>query len=134
MAATLTVRYYTNEHTNGRQVYPMRVVAVNAVDMPKEVFVFQRRVPSATDPQEAVADDFFVKVAEPNALEEYPVEPPTGSAENAYYRRDNVELFFRSQAELEEAKDLIDTCLRGLILALRSMDAMTEMDEVLYGD
>jgi hypothetical protein len=131
MAATITVRYYVNERKDGRSGYPLRVVAVNAIDMPEEIFVFQRQVPASTQPPNP-DHDFFISVADPNGLEEYPVEPPTKVEEQPYYRRSEVELVFRSQAELEDAKSLIDTSVRVLVLALRSRDDMDEMEEITY--
>jgi hypothetical protein len=132
MAATLTVRYYTNERKDGRVGYPMRVVVTNAVDMPKAVFVFQRQVLQAMQSAESAPQDFFIRIADPNALEEYPTTPPGPDAENPYYRLEEVTLFFGSQAELEDAKDLMDTALRSLVLALRSETNMADMEEVTY--
>lgn len=132
MAISITIRYYTNEHTTNRQAYGLRVVAVNAVDMPNEIFVFQRMVPSAMNVQENSEGDIFVKVAEPNALEEYPITPPGPDSENPYYRSSEVTLLFRSYTELVETKELLHTCISALVLALKDAASLTEMDEVVY--
>ena len=131
MSAAITVRYFVNERKDGRSGYPLRVVVANAVEMPAEIFVFQRQVPSSTQPANP-DQDFFISVADPNGLEEYPIEPPTGATEMPFYRRASVELVFRSQAELNDAKDLIDTAIRALVLALKLRDDMAEMEEVVY--
>ena len=132
MAASVTVRYYTNEVTTNRQGYPLRIVAVNAVDMPKEIFVFQRIVPQAMDPQENAQGDIFIKIADPSSFEEYPTEPPGPDSENPYYRKDEVLLLFQSYDELVETKGLIDTCITALVLALKAAEITDEMEEVTY--
>ena len=132
MAATITIRYYINENTTNRQAYGLRMVAVNAVDMPAEIFVMQRRVPSAMDVQESASGDMFMSIAGPVELEEYPTVPPGPDTENPFYRVSEVTLLFNSYTELADAKALIDTAVRALVLALQTAESLDEMEEVTY--
>ena len=132
MAKSVTVRYYVNETTTGAQGYPLRIIAQSAVDMPKEIFVLHRKVPSAMDQEQNSMDDVFVKIAEPNALEEYPVEPPDGDTENCYYRVNEIVLYFRTSEELVETQDLIDACITKLVDSLNLEVSMNEMTEIVY--
>lgn len=132
MAISLVVRYYVNENTTNRQAYGLRLVVANAVDMPKEIFVFQRIVPSAMDVQENSLGDIFIKVAGPNDLEEYPIVPPGPEIENPYYRSAEVTVLFRSYTELVETKELLHTCISALVLAMKDAASLTEMEEVTY--
>lgn len=133
MAASITIRYYTNEETSNEQSYPMRVVADSATDMPTEIFVFQRRVDAAMDPEENDLGDLFVKIADAIDLEDYPTSPPASVEENPYYRVDEVTLYFRSYDELVETKTLMAACISKLVDSLKLADNLAEMDEVTYG-
>lgn len=132
MSRSIKVKYYTNEITEGQQGYPLRIVASDAVGMPDEIFVLQHKVLSAMDTELNTLDDVFIKVAEPNALSEYPSEPPTDPVTNPYYRVNEILLYCRCQEDLLEVKGLIDDGIRGLIRALKAQDNMTAVEEIIY--
>jgi hypothetical protein len=128
----ITVRYYGPDRTDGLQAYDLRVVVTNAVDMPTEVFVWQRKVPSTTDPQADALGDVFTSVADPVDLEQYPVGSPVLSENIPYYRTDNITLRFRSIEELEDVRDRIAQDLTGLVEALKIASTLVVMEEVTY--
>lgn len=94
---------------------------IEAVGMPAEIFVYQRR-PGATGGQPPI--DEFSNVASPSDLEEYPVDAPT--ADVGFYRMKRIELVFRDITLAEQAYADIQRDICGLI---ESLQAMQNTDE-----
>lgn len=128
--ASITLRYYTNEQTDRLQGYPLRIETVDAIDMPAEIFVFQRTVESAMNDCNA---DEFNRIASPDDLEEYPVSVPDPVSEQPYYRTNTVTLYFRCIKDLRETRDLIDTQVSGLVRTLNILADTPIMEEKTYG-
>jgi hypothetical protein len=129
----LTVRYYGPDRTAGLQSYDLRVEATHAVDMPTEVFVWQRSVASATDAQADALGDTFISVADPVDIEQYPVNTPDIANNVPFYRTASVTLRFRSMSELEDVRTRIDEDLDGLVDALKIAATLVVMEEKTYG-
>ena len=129
----MTVRYYYHDDlkkdvvTNPLYAYNLRVVITNAIEMPKEVFVYHRGVFPATGDATALAADGFSHVASPFDLDEFPVNVPDLINEIPYFRTDMVQLSFRSIQELKLTKEMINSDLVLLVRALNQ--ELTEMEE-----
>lgn len=100
------------------QSYDMIIEVLDATDMPKEIFVFQKGIMPAREGAERT--DGFTSVADPVDLEELPVEVPDPVDMNPYYRSDKVQLRFRSVVDLEETWGYIRQDIQGLVLALNT--------------
>jgi hypothetical protein len=128
----LDVRYSGPEEVTGLQSYDLKVEVTNAVGVDAEIFVFQRNVPSATDPEATNLGDEFIQVADPVSLGQYPIGSPDLANDIPYYRLAQVSLRFRSMSELEDTKDLISSDITGLINALKISATLVVMEEVTY--
>ena len=124
--------YTYTKPSNHIQGYRLALSAAST-DMPSEVFVCQRRVPSATDPEYNELPDKFVSLADPVDLEQYPINEPDLAGGVPYYRVDNITLIFRSAEELEEVKVMLDEDVRELIHSLLTMATDTDEETVTYG-
>lgn len=137
MAASIVVRFYRSKLQQSLQGYDLRVVAVSAVEMPVEIFVFQRGVAPAVSPdaqggQQHGATDQFCCLADPVDLEEFPVGAPDLANEIPYYRVADVTLRFRSVDLLAEAQGLIADDIQALVTSLNSLTDIELMEEVQY--
>ena len=132
MAASIKIRYYTSDITQPFQGYLLKCEAHTAVDMSSKIFVFQRRVTSATDPQAAEEKDIFISIADPVDLEHYPEDTPDPGNNMPFYRSASVELMLRSTEEVLEVKDMIDTDVGGLVNALNASGQLEVMEEIDY--
>lgn len=130
MARSITLRFHNFPVPAASQGCYLRITAVNAVDMPKEIFVFKRSVPSAMNA--VMVKDEFIKVAEPNALQEYGVDVPAVGSEECYYRRDTVDLVFRDAETRTEAWNLIDECVKKLVVTLNQQEMTPSTTDVTY--
>jgi len=127
-----TVDYQESIITHPGRGYALHAVVTSSVDMPKELFVFQRRVPPFG---ENVVVDKFVSVADPVDLQEMPVGTPDLANEMPYFRAATLDLQFSTSGELDEAKTGIAEDITGLMLALRQMaytGAGTQQFTVIY--
>lgn len=133
MSAQLTVRYYYHKDvvedtvTNPLYAYNLRVIVTNAIDMPKEVFVYHRGVFPATGDATESASDGFSHIATPLDLEEIPVNAPDMINEIPYFRTDMVQLSFRNVQDLKLTKEMIASDILLLVRALNQ--ELTEMEE-----
>lgn len=128
----LTVTYSYTNPDNNIQGYRLTLTAVG-VGMPSEVFVCQRRVPSATDPAYNDLPDKFVSLADPVDLEHYPVGAPDLTNNVPYYRVATIALIFRTIEELNEVKVMLDADIRDLIHSLTVMETDAVGETVNYG-
>ena len=131
MIATLTVEYHKSSEQKSLFGFALRVVVTNAVDMPAEVFIFQRGATPAPAIGETVRDG-FVAIADPVDLEELPVGAPDLANEIPYYRLAEVTLAFRSMLDLEDTRQLIANDLQMLVHSLQAMDTFELTDTVTY--
>ena len=128
----LDVRFSGPDETSGLQAYDLRVEVLNATDMTSKIFVYQRKVVSATDEQANELGDTFVSVADPVDLEQYPADTPDIAGGIPYYRTDNVDMRFRSMAELQDVRERIDADITGLIYALQVNETLVPMEDKTY--
>ena len=128
----IKLRFYGPDMTSELQSYDLRVEVVSAHDMPKEIFVWQRKVQSATDAQANQLGDQFVSVADPVDLQHYPTGAPNLDNNMPYYRVDNVTLRFRSIGELEDVRMRIDLDVQDLVTALKIAENLELMEEKTY--
>ena len=132
MAIKLVVRYYGPEYTVGLIAFGLRVEAVSAEGMSKDIFVFQRRVPSATDAQANAQGDMFVNVANPVDLDNLPVGAPDLMDEVPFYRLSSVSLTFQNMQALHETMNLIDQDIRALVESVKELANLPVMEERTY--
>jgi len=128
MPASITLRREEPVRTSPDepQGYGVVVSVQNAVDMPEEIFVFQR-VPEYGEYNE----DQFSHVASPNDLAELPAGNPVAD-NNPFYRDSSVTLCFRSAVELEECWGYIKEDVAGLVDMLKSLETLENVEEVTY--
>lgn len=130
----LTVRYTHEDQQGGLQSYGLLVEALSATGMSDKIFVIQRSVPSATDPEvdEPSELDTFQWIASPVELDQYPADAPDVQAGIPYYRVNTVRFSFRSPEELSDTLALIKTDVRKLIDALKAEAAISDVETVTY--
>lgn len=104
------------------------VTAHTAVDMPEEIFLYLRRPYNPATAEEA---DEFTSVCSAPDLEEYPVGEPIGTP--AFFRLAEIDLVFRSQAEANDAWELIKREVEVLVNTLNLNDELTVEDDVQIG-
>lgn len=119
-----TPRVYVEGRTQG---YLLRLEAIASVNMPTEVFVFQRAPATATVGER----DTFENLASPADLEEYPVGAPASGG--VFYRSSVVELVFRNIDLLFQTLAEIQRELTSLIESLDQMDEFEEGDVIIDG-
>ena len=131
MSAALTVQYDRSPNQPGLFGYSLKVTVTNAVDMPAEIFMFQRGAapaPTAGEPPR----DKFICVADPVDLHETPALAPDLDNEIPYYRLATVTLGFRSADDREELVTLLEGDINGLVTSLRLMETAGESVQVTY--
>lgn len=101
------IEVYVEGRTQG---YRVVLTITNVENIPEEVFVFERKSGGNID---------FANVASPADIEEYPVEA-SATLSDIFFRRNSVDLVFRSIDLLNEAVEAIVEDLRGLIAAYKS--------------
>jgi len=130
MSISLKVKYSkSQEAVPNYQAFTLLVEVEEAVDMTGKIFVFQRRVISATDP---TLEDYFICIADPVDLEEFPEDAPDMEHNIPYYRVDSVLIKFRSMVELEETKVLIGQDIQGLINSMKAEASVPVTEEITY--
>lgn len=132
MAISLTVDYSTNAIQENLFSYDLVVEVKSAINMPTEIFIFQRQVPPSDTP--TVIIDVFQCIADPVDLEEVPVNSPDLANEMPYYRKNKVTLRFRSMSELADALLLIKQDIAKLVQSLIEAENLGTPEEVVYGD
>lgn len=124
-------RYGMTTYVEGRtQGYRAKLVVIEAVDMPLDVFVYQRVAPVAVG---GVSEDFFTNVASPGDLEEYQVGV-VADLTRPFYRLREVDLVTRSLDLLNEGLRGIIGDLSQLVESLNMMDKLVLQEEIIIGD
>ena len=132
MAATITVRRSIPDfEARDVQSYDMVLEVLSAVDMPKEIFIFQRGIAPAYE-KDGEPTDMFVAVADPVDLEEMPTTPDSPIIDQPFYRSDKVTLRFRSVTDLEECWAYISSDITGLVAALNSGVEGGSTEDIVY--
>lgn len=102
------------------QSYKMIVKAINAQEMPAEIFIKQRLRNFVQDKFE----DNFVAVATPTQLEDFPVNSP--NADSSFYRVSEIELVGRLPEALDAVFDTLLFEVQKLVQDLNSLDILDE--------
>jgi len=130
MAITLTLVRKTPEIFGSPQElqgYILDLEVTAATDMPKEIFVWQSKVGFGdTD------IDQFINIASPNDLEEVPPNVPGADEDNPFFRTSRLQFTFRSMVELEETWGYIKDDVQGLVDALKSVENLNTVEEVVF--
>ena len=121
-----TMQAYLNGSLQG---YRMQVSVTEAVDMPSEIFVFQRC--PGIEPNEEPTDRFD-NIASPADLEEYAVGVIVEETV-PFYRQNKVDLVFRNMTLLDEAWKKMLEDIDGLVYSLNMMDNLNVVEEVSFG-
>lgn len=134
MAISISVRYTHEERQQGLYSYGLLVEALSATDMTNKIFVVQRGVPSATDPEvdDPVELDLFQWIASPVELDQYPEDAPDIEHGIPYYRVAAIRLSFRSMLELIETLALIKLDISMLIQSMKAEQTLASVEEVVY--
>jgi hypothetical protein len=113
------------------QSYDMVVEVLSAQGMPKEIFVFQHGIaPPYTGAEPPT--DYFVSIADPVDLEDYPPEAPNMENWNPFYRTATATLRFRSLQDLEETWEFMQQDVRGLVDALNTGVTGGSSEDVIF--
>jgi hypothetical protein len=111
--------------------FRMKIVAYDANNMSNYIFRYIR------GPFSATTGAYFEEldgVCSPADLEEFPVDSPLDNANPAWFRKDYIDLVFRSQTTAEEAWDRIVKDVSVLVSSLDKMDVIKEEKIVAIGD
>lgn len=131
MSASLTVQYDQSSSKANMFGYVLKVTVTNAVDMPAEIFIFQRGAAPAPMAG-AKAQDQFVCIADPVDLDEIPVLAPDIAAEIPYYRLASVTLAFRTPEDRQEVLDDIASDIERLTDSVNLMAVLDDSEVVTY--
>lgn len=132
--ASLTVRYGRSETAADPLSFGLTVEVVNAVDMPKKIFMVKRSTPSATDPEMATSDvlDEFSHIALPTELNTVPEDAPEYKRTGSWFRVNYWEFTFRSMDELEESLKLLRLDIKKLVSSINANLRINEYLEETY--
>jgi hypothetical protein len=115
---------YVDARTQG---YRIRIETSDGVNMDDKIFVYRVEL---LDPDTGLKKGKFSHIASPTDLEQY---PPTYNPEENWYRRDFVDLVFRSIQEGEETYLLIVQDIHELIDSLDLIDDIELAEEIVIG-
>ena len=132
MSISIKVRYSRQEKVDAVQAYILKVEVLEATDVTKKIFVFQRRVKSVMDAEVNALGDMFVSIASPVSIEEFPEDISDPANDIPYYRLASVTLLFRSMIELEETRLLIDADITKLVQSLKATNTIIPQEDVVY--
>jgi len=111
--------------------YRMKIVAYDANNMSNHIFRYIR------GPFSQTTNSYFEEldgVCSPADLEEFPIDTPLANANPAWFRKDYVDLVFRSQTTAEEAWNRIVSDVNILVSSLDKMDVISQEKIVEIGD
>ena len=101
------------------------VEAVNAQDMSPKIFIKQRIRNFA----KGSFDDFFVAVATPTQMEDFPEDAP--SDDSSYYRTDSIELVGRTYEMVQEVFNSLLYEVKKLVVDLNDMENLATAERYL---
>ena len=111
--------------------FRMKIEAYDANNMSAAVFRYLRGPFSAST---GTYSDEFDGVCSPSDLEEFPENSPTPGANPAWFRKDSVDLVFRSQTTANETWDKIVSDVKILVNTLDIMDVIQPETTVSIGN
>lgn len=118
-------RFYVNK-TDG---FRFRVIAYDACGMPDKVFRY-RREPGVKAGEE---QDSFNGICSPVDLYEYPEDNPDAGKPFPFFRRNEVDMVFRSQIDANAAWEAIKNEVDSLIITLKMMEDLVEDEIAEFG-
>jgi hypothetical protein len=136
--ARVSVRYDMSTSGGHELSYGLRAVVTEAVGIPPEIFVYHRRgrVISTGFPWDMEVVDEFQNVATPVDIEG--TVPQSLAVDGTrHFRSSSVELLFRSESDMERAKDAIDADVSALVRSWRTVcdaDSYERTETREYGD
>ena len=111
--------------------YRMKIIAYDGNKMSNSVFRYIR------GPFSQTAGAYFEEfdgVCSPADLEEFPEDTPTQNSNPAWFRKDYIDLVFRSQTTADEAWNMIVKDLTVLVSSLNLMENIVAEKIVDIGD
>ena len=122
--ARITIKKTVPKYTSEKQSYDMTLEVTRADGMPGEIFVCKRGLPQLPPPGTQApagdATDWFISIADPVDLEEYPIDSPDTANDSPYFRLKIFTFRFRSVLEMDECWSYIMLDVQGLVDALNS--------------
>ena len=114
-------------YVEGREfAYRLEARSINPIRMTQKIYLYERKPFNAFGDDER---DVFVSVCSPGDLEEYPEDNPTSSNDGQrFFRKDSVDLVFRSSEEVEEAWSAICNDSRELVYALNRIRLLSRQE------
>src|SRR5262245_29878407 len=124
-ARRLHVKRYAvrNIDANYYSAYRMRVEVVAAENMDKRIFLYRR---DPVNPYTNEPTDTFFTIASPADLEEFPPEEPDANKAFPFFRKDFVELDFRS---LRIAMNAWQVILREISVLIEALNKLEDLEE-----
>jgi len=111
--------------------FRMKIEAFSANNMNKAIF---RYIKGPFNGNAGNYQEDFDGVCSPSDLEEFPIDAPAANANPAWFRKDYVDLVFRSQSTAEETWDRIVKDVTILIKTLDVMDNISQEKIVSIGN
>lgn len=122
--ASIAIKKTIPKYSSDMQSYDMKLEIESADGMPREIFVFKRGLPQMPAPgTQAPASppaDWFISIADPVDLEEYPVNSPDTGNDCPYFRVDSVTFKYRSILDLQADWGYISEDVQGLVDAINA--------------
>jgi hypothetical protein len=106
--------------------YFLKAEVTEATGISDHLFVFQR----TPENNEGDAVDRFIQIASPLDIEEIPEDAPDFKNNMPYFRRREVELWFRNVEDLELARKKMDDDLRTLSLTYKVLNGEADKEDV----
>lgn len=126
----LTPKFQTHFVPNQIDGFRITVQLSQARLMPAKLFRY-REIP--IQPGQTARHGVFDGVCSPADLEEFPEDAPQTNADPPWYRRDSVDLVFRSRVEADEALGSIQADITILIDSLNAMDHLETLTPLWLG-
>lgn len=111
--------------------FRMKIETLSANNMNSAIF---RYIKGPFNGNSGNYQEDFDGVCSPSDLEEFPIDAPAAGANPAWFRKDYVDLVFRSQTTAEETWDKIVSDVTILIKTLDVMDNISQEKIVSIGD
>lgn len=111
--------------------FRMKIEALNANNMSSAIF---RYIKSPFNGNSGSYQEDFDGICSPSDLEEFPIDDSAAGANPAWFRKDYVDLVFRSQTTAEETWNKIVSDVTILIKTLDVMDNIYQEKIVSIGD
>ena len=116
MAKSIQLSKRSTVEVPGLSSFKLVVEAINAQDMTNKIFVNQR----IHDFAKESVEDYFVAVATPTQLEDFPENSPV--AGSSYYRTNRIELIGRTPEYMQEVFETLLFEVKKLVIDLSDLE------------